>query len=261
MSNGRELLIYLAIIHHGDYHRMMRAIYERDYPDYLTMKKVVDALECKTITYVDIDYPEYLKKIQFAPLVIFYRGDISLIYPENFCNNLGVVGTRHPTEYGIIATRDIVAKVVHKLNIVSGLALGIDGIAQRMAVDSGGKTIGVLGSGFSNMYPLENYKLMEDIVASGGLVISEYPPDTPPAQNHFPFRNRIISVLSKMILVTEAYEKSGTSITVGFALGEGKTVMCVPYPITTENSFCNQLIYEGALIIRGADDVLELMDE
>ena len=258
MIEGRDLLIYLAIVCKGNYDEIIRAMEARlfDPPPY-EVNRVVSKLKCNVLTYLDPEFPRYLKYINSSPIVLFYYGDISLINDQNFKRNLAVVGTRNPTEYGIKMTQKLVYEVSYKANIVSGLAKGIDAVAHRSCIESEGKTIGVLGCGIDTVYPLENKKLYKDIVDHGGLIISEYPFDTEPHFSHFPFRNRLIAAFSRAVLVTEAYGYSGTSITVGFALEEGRDVMCIPYPIETKNdSFCNQLLFEGALFVRDGDDIL-----
>lgn len=257
--NGRDLLIYLAIKYQGDYNNILKAVNLKVFPDEQEVKKELEKLDCEAITMLDPNYPEYIKSVPYAPTVLFYKGDISLISTENFKKNLAVIGTRNPSEYGINLTKEIVDKVCYHLNIVSGLAIGIDGIAQSEAVLCGGKTIAVLGSGFNHIYPTRHIKLANDIIDSGGLLISEYPPDVEPIPDNFPYRNRIIAGLSSGILVTEAYDKSGTSRTVNYGLESGRTIMCPPYPLTIKNSFCNQLLYEGATFVRDGEDVIDTM--
>lgn len=257
MISYRNILIYNAIIYDGDYDSVLNASCRVDDPDPRLVEKVVGELKCKVLTMVDPDYPLYLKKHTRAPLVLFYYGDISLINDEHINSNLGIVGTRSPTDYGLMNTKKIVYEVAKDCVIVSGMADGIDGQAHRAAIEAGAKTVAVLGSGIDNPYPAVNLKLYSDIIESGGLVISEYPNMSPPTGIHFPIRNRLIAMFSKSLLVTEAYgTMSGTSITVTFALGMGKDVMCIPYPAEEINSFCNHLLYEGAKFVRDGRDVL-----
>ena len=260
LYTGRELLIYLSVKYQGDYDLMMKAIQSREDPDYGDVIEVVKSVRSSVLTYFDPQYPSYFKKHRRAPLVLYYYGDISLIDENNFANNLSVIGTREPTEYGINATELILSGLGSRMTIVSGLAKGIDTIAHENALKNGAKTIAVLGSGLGNIYPAENALLARRIVKSGGLVITEYPFDVPPDIPHFPERNRIIAELSRGTLVTEAYARSGTSITVGFAIEFGRDVMCVPYPIDKADSYCNRLINEGACLVRNADDVIDYME-
>ncbi len=142
--------------------------------------------------------------------------------------------------------------------IVSGMAKGIDGVATRAALNAGGKAVGVLGSGIDMCYPMENEDIYENL-KRGGLLISEYPPGIKPSKENFPFRNRIIAALSKLTIVGEANKKSGTLITVGYALEGGKEVACIPFR-ADEDSACNSLIRDGAALITSTEDVLNLLN-
>ncbi len=147
------------------------------------------------------------------------------------------------------------------VTVVSGLAKGIDGFAHMGALAAKGKTIAVIGSGLDIIYPKENIELAREIIRREGLIISEYPLGTRPNQSHFPERNRIISGLSKAVLVVEAKEKSGTSITVDFALEQGKEVFAIPGNINSPNSKgTNQMIKEGAKIVTNINEILHLYD-
>ena len=261
MNSGRILLIYLAIIYEGDYDAVMAAASKRYDPDFYEINRVVSSLKCKTLTFLDPEYPAYLKKQPRCPLVLFYYGDISLIDDEHYKSNLAVVGTRSPTEYGLYHTKRIVTEVAKDCTIISGMARGIDGQAHRATLDAGGKTVAVLGSGIDNPYPSDNIDIYHDIIAKGGLVISEYPNNCMPYNLHFPVRNRLIAMFSSAVLVTDADGfRTGTSITVGFACELGKKVMAIPHPVENLSSFCNQLLYEGCLFVRDGHDILIDMD-
>ncbi len=144
------------------------------------------------------------------------------------------------------------------INIVSGLARGVDTFSHIGCLNANGKTIAVVGNGLDNIYPYENKKVVEDILNKGGLILSEYPINTKPNPKNFPARNRIISALSNGIVVVEAREKSGTLITVDFALEQGKNVYVVPGNITSKNSEgTNNLIKEGAKVATTIEDILE----
>lgn len=257
MNSYRNVLIYLAIVFDGDYDKILSVASRHYDPDYDEVNRVVGALKCKTLTLLDPDYPQYLKKMTRAPLVLFYYGDISLIddFHHKYC--LGVVGTREATEYGILNTKKIVKEVVKDCVIVSGMASGIDTEAHQATLEEGGKTVAVLGSGIDNPWPYDNILLYENIINSGGLVVSEYPNMSLPSMHHFPIRNRLIAMFSNALLVTEAHgQRTGTSITVRFALDYGIEVMAIPYPVEVIDSFCNHLIYEGAKLVRDGHDVL-----
>ena len=261
MHKGREVLIYLAIKYDGDYQKVIDAARKGESPTYAEIKAAMESIKSNVITILDEEYPEYLRKVPFAPPVLFYYGDISLISKQNFEKNVAVIGTRHPTQYGIEATEKIVEKLVDSYNIVSGLAKGIDGLAHLSCLINRGKTIAVLGSGIDNVYPVENTKLYHDIIRNGGLVVSEYPNMSEPSAGHFPIRDRIIAQLSRAVVVTEAYGRTGTSITVGFANEYNRDVMAIPYPYDKDDSFCNQLLYEGAIFVRNGNDVLSHLNK
>ena len=261
MNFGRMMLIYLAIIYDGNYDAVLRAASQRLDYSYQEMERVVSALKCNVLTMLDPEYPEYLRKMARCPMVLFYYGDISLIDDEHLKSNLGVVGTREPTDYGLFHTRRLVNEVAKDCTIISGLAKGIDACAHQAALDFGVKTVAVLGSGIDNPWPYENRVLYKDIIEHGGLVISEYPNMSAPEGYHFPTRNRLISMFSWALLVTEAFGfTSGTSITVGCSLHYGREVMCLPTSVEVEDSFCNHLIFEGANLVRNGHDILIDMD-
>jgi len=164
--------------------------------------KIEDQLEkydVKVISVLDGNYPKSLYKVEDMPLMLYCRGDISLLSLEAFA----VVGTRYPTRYGIRATEEFVEKLSERFCIVSGLARGVDAIAHRAALKAGGKTIGVLGCGVDMVYPAENLDLYREIIKNG-LIISEYDIGTAASSYNFPARNRIVSGLSRGVLVTEA---------------------------------------------------------
>ena len=198
-------------------------------------------IEIVTI-YSDV-YPESLKNIDDRPLVLFCKGDTSLLKNENM---VAVVGTRKPTNYGRDVT-ELFSRELAKSGVivVSGLAYGIDAEAGRSAVDVGGKTIAVLGGGVNKIYPSSNIPLANKIIANGGLILSEYLPDESPKQYYFPERNRIISGLSKGVLIIEAGENSGSLITASIAIEQNKEIFVVPANVTSTASFgSNKLIHE-----------------
>ena len=195
------------------------------------------------ITEYSEDYPEILKNIDDRPLVLFCKGNTSLLKAENI---IAIVGTRKPTNYGRDVT-ELFSKELASVGvvIVSGLAYGIDAEAGRSAVEVGGKTIAILGGGVNKIYPSSNIPLANKIIANGGLLVSEYLPDESPRQYHFPERNRIISGLSKGVLIIEAGENSGSLITAGIALDQNKEIFVVPANITSTASYgSNKLIHE-----------------
>jgi len=209
----------------------------------------------KIYTLKDKNYPGLLKEIYDPPEKLYVEGNLS---PEEKYP-LAVVGTRRPSEYGKRVATELVKNLARLgLTIISGLALGIDGLAHEAALKVGGRTIAVLGSGIDIIYPASHKKLAEDIIKSGGVIVSEYPPGTSPSKLTFPARNRIIAGLSLGTLVIEAPERSGAMITARFALEQGRDVFAVPGSISNLNSAgCNKLIKMGAKPVTRSEDVLE----
>lgn len=200
-------------------------------------------------------YPESLKPYPDMPPILYYKGNPDLFNLPCFA----VVGTRYPTRYGLRATEDFVSKLSERFCIVSGMARGIDSAAHRTALNSGGKTIAILGSGVDVIYPAENVDLSREI-ADRGLLVSEYEPGTFANGRNFPARNRIISGLSRGVLVTEAGLKSGTTLTINSAEKQGKAVFCVPGGIYSDASAgCNRSI--KLCQSRAVTDVNDIYDE
>ncbi|MFH1594345.1 MAG: DNA-processing protein DprA [Candidatus Omnitrophota bacterium] len=200
------------------------------------------------------DYPVNLNSISGAPKELFVNGNI-LACDENA---VAIVGTRTPTHYGIEQCEKLSYDLAMMgITIISGMARGIDSCAHRAALKAGGRTIAILGSGHNHIYPPENRKLYEEIV-SRAAVISEFPSDTRPFKANFPRRNRIISGLSKGVIVVEAAARSGTLITVDFALEQGREVFAVPGNVSSpKSSGTNLLIKEGARLVQDASDITD----
>lgn len=256
--NAREMLIYLALKFNGDY---------KKFRDFIANHKTIEEefgesdprlpnFNSKAITMLDDEYPEQLKNCWCPPIVLFYHGDISLL--KELSRAVAVIGTRKPTEYGVWATKRIVGEIDKDAVIVSGLARGIDAVAHAQCLKDKGKTIAVLGSGINYCYPEENKELYDAIIKGKGLIISEYPDKTVPSSENFPFRNRLINALSLGVLVTEAFARSGTSITVSWALSANKPVFAVPHQIG-RYSFCNELINDGAEMVENGETILEYL--
>jgi DNA processing protein len=209
----------------------------------------------RLVTYNDLEYPAYLKEIPFAPLGIYLKG---LPLPTNFDFNLAVVGTRKLSNYGEAAIKKIIPSLVqNQINIISGLALGADAFAHKETLKYNGYTAAVLGSGLNCIAPLTNLSLANQIVTHGTL-ISELPLDTPPLAQHFPLRNRIISGLSRVVLVIEAPLKSGSLITAKYGLDQNRDILAVPgsiFDINAEGT--NNLIARGAKLVSKVDDILD----
>jgi DNA processing protein len=202
------------------------------------------------------DYPRLLKEIPSAPFVLYKKGSLDL----NSAPLISVVGSRKFTAYGQQAAESLVHALTQAgLIIVSGMALGIDGIAHRAALDSGGRTIAVLGDSLDekNISPRSNFELSREIIENGAL-ISDYPIETPAGEFTFPARNRLIAGISLGTLIIEAGEKSGSLITANLALEFNREVFTVPGSIFSSQSFgTNQLLKEGAKLVTGVKDILE----
>lgn len=207
------------------------------------------------ITIVDEMYPSVLKRIKDPPIVLYAHGNIDLL---RYTPSLSVIGTRKPSIEAKEKLKLIVEPMIRKKwLIVSGMAIGVDGLAHWKSLKNNGKTIAVLGGGFDHIYPKQNIPLYEKIVKSG-LIISEYAPNIRPARYHFPERNRIISGLSFGTLVIEATERSGTLITVDQALDQGREVYAVPgSPLLKQTIGCHRMIQDGAKLVINANDILE----
>lgn len=215
--------------------------------------------QTKILKISDSNYPNLLKQIGKPPEKLFYKGNIDLLHKP--C--ISVVGTRTYSGYGEEMTMEIIRELsILDICIVSGLALGIDSIAHRTALECGLPTIAVLGSGIDNIYPLKNFELAEKIQNSG-LIISEYPGMTEPLRTNFPQRNRIVSGLSLATILTEAPEKSGALITANLALEEGREVFVVPGDIDRENSIGPlRLLQKGhAYPISSGKEIIEILRE
>lgn len=219
----------------------------------------VNIIGARIVTYESEEYPKMLREIQPPPYVLYMKG--RKFDWDNFLP-IGVVGARECTEYGTVATRKLCNELsAAGVTIVSGMARGIDSVASITALKNGGKTIAVIGSGLDVCYPPENDKLMEAIFEHG-LVISEYPPGSRPLGYHFPERNRIISGLSRGILVTEAAKHSGTFTTVRRAIEAGKDIFAIPGGIFhKESEGTNILIKQGAILTTSVRDIFEQYPE
>jgi len=205
----------------------------------------------RMITPDEPDYPPLLTELADAPPLLYYRGHL-----RGDSEVLAIIGSRQATAYGKSAARVLARAAAAKgIVIASGLARGIDTAAHQGALDSGGMTWAFLGCGLDRVYPLENQRLAEDILAKGAL-LSEFTPGTPPNAVNFPARNRLISGCSRGVLVVEAAEKSGALITVDFALEQGREVFAVPGPIFSKVSRgTHHLLRQGAKIVEGIEDI------
>ena len=226
----------------------------------VSLEKVWDKiqnLEVTVLTWEDNNYPTLLRELSQSPPVLYIRGKI---LPQDDWA-VAVVGTRRITHYGRQVTERIATKLAHAgVTLVSGLARGVDGVAHKIALESGGRTLAVLGCGVDIVYPPEHRSLSEKIIQQGA-VISDYPLGTPPESSNFPPRNRIISGLSRATVIVEAGKRSGALITAGFAADQGREVFAVPGSVLAPQSRgTNRLIQDGARMLTDSQEILESLD-
>lgn len=223
---------------------------------YNTMEKE----NIKLTTLNDEEYPRKLKELENMPYGLFYKGTIESL--NNLSKKISIIGSRNCTFYG----KNIVELVCNELKdydiqIVSGLARGIDGEAHKGALKNNLYTCGILGCGLNIIYPKSNKSIYNEILEKDGCIISQFLPDDKPEKFRFPLRNKIISGLSDMVLVIEADERSGTLITTTWALDQGKDVMAVPGNIfSPQCKGTNKLIKEGALVFSSIDDIINTLN-
>jgi DNA processing protein len=227
------------------------------YTGHLTKSKV------EFIGFEDKRYPESLKKIENPPIGLFCKGNLTLLRhpgldPGSSSLRIGVVGTRRITQYGRDVTNMLVSDLVKNGTIiVSGLALGVDGLAHRVTLENHGYAIAVLACGVDCCLPSENYSLYSQILKQNGLIISEYPLSQPPNKGTFLARNRIVAAISDGLLITEAAEGSGSLVTSEYALQYGKKVFAVPGQINSQMSKGSiGLIKKGGILVQDAQDIL-----
>jgi DNA processing protein len=221
------------------------------------IKREIEKAEKNNVRMLALDNPDYpagLKQIHGAPVILYVKGDLG--GSDKYA--IAIVGSRRSTDYGRQVADGMAYKLASSgLTVVSGMAMGIDTASHKGALNAGGRTIAVLGSGLDVPYPASNRGLMK-VIESSGAVISEFPFGTKPNKENFPRRNRIISALSLGVIVIEATLDSGSLITVGYALEQGKDVFAVPGQITSMNSKgTNSLIKKGARLIDSAEEVID----
>lgn len=215
----------------------------------------MDDIQTYKITDEEAAFPEALKRIAACPTELFVKGEL----PDILRPSVAIVGARMCSEYGKAQAYRFGAQLAaHGVQIISGLAKGVDAFAHEGALSvSGGRTFGILGCGIDLVYPVQNRYLYDKVMRRGGL-ISEYKPGTPPLGFHFPMRNRIIAGFADLVLVIEARERSGSLITVDYALEQGKAVYALPGRVDEAMSAgCNRLISQGAGIACSPDDLLK----
>lgn len=238
----REQILYYAVKYDGDWKKIAEALKRGEAWEKIPYKGFY-------LTIVDSTYPDKLRRLQFAPWIIFYEGDLSYM-DERAC---AIVGSRMCSAWGIHMTMHLCLGLKQRYVIVSGLAKGIDAVAHRTSLDQ--RTIGVVGCGLDRIYPYENASLYASM-RQQHLLISEYPNGSKPYAFHFPWRNRLIAALSDALVVVEARARSGTLITVNEALELNIPVYCIPHDFGKEAGMgCNVLISQGANILVDDDDI------
>lgn len=243
--------------HAGLETNLVQAIIEhRDKTDVATSWQEIAKLQLNVTPITDPAYPKLLKEIYDPPAVLFTRGDLNIL--NNLC--LGVVGSRQATNYGLAMTGELVGALAQAgITIISGLAYGIDAAAHQATLDAGGKTAAVMASGLDQIYPTANHTLAQNILNKNGLWISEFPPQTAPLKQNFPFRNRIIAGLSQGTVVIEAAKSSGALLTAKHALESNREVFALPGNVTSPASAgTNELLKQGAHLITTASDILSV---
>ena len=222
-----EILLFFALKYQGDFQSILKALQAKEKVSQEERREAVAKVNSKYTTIISSDYPDALKEISCPPFVLFYHGNLNIV-----CD-----------------------LVKNEYTIVSGMALGIDTLAHRSALKNKGKTVAVLGSGINYCYPKRNQDLYAQL-KSNHLIISEKPGDYVPQAKDFPSRNRLIAGLSESVVVTEAEKRSGTMITVGYALDQGKDIYCIPSRIGDPMG-CNLLIQQGAKLVLTVNDIIE----
>ncbi|MDF2882667.1 MAG: uptake protein [Clostridiaceae bacterium] len=232
--------------------------FKNDYEDIIKRKinnLIEEGVDLSIIS--SLNYPKSLLNIKNPPFGLFYKGNIDKL---NDKYNVSIVGARKCSYYGRNVTELICKELsINKINIISGLARGIDSIAHESTLNNGGYTCGVLGCGIDMVYPKENKKIY-DIMKSRGCIISEFMPGTGPLKDNFPIRNRIISGLSQLVIVIEADERSGSLITASFATDQNRDVMAVPGSIFSNCSRgTNRLLHDGAAVYTEIQDIFDYL--
>ncbi|HFR3108759.1 TPA: DNA-processing protein DprA [Enterococcus faecalis] len=233
-----------------------RELFEQSWLHYTIHSEALYIRQCQHqfMTILDAVYPKLLREIYNPPAILFYRGNLQLLSRRK----IGIVGARYATSYGLRVTEALVPKIVKEgFTIVSGLAKGIDSRSHEMAIQNGGQTIGILGTGLDVYYPYEK-KELQQTMKQNQLVLTEYVNGSGPKKYHFPARNRIIAGLSLGVCVMEARKNSGSLITAQAAMDYGREVFAVPGSIFQSFSTgCHELIQDGAKCVQTIDDICE----
>lgn len=233
---------------------VVASIKSHDYRDHAQREcELVERSGCRVVNFLSPEYPKVLLEIPDPPPYLYVKGELRELEPA-----IAIVGSRRASSYGLMTTARLAGDLAgHGVTVVSGMARGVDTAAHRGALKNGGRSVGVLGCGVDVVYPPENRQLFEEMAASGALV-SEFPLGTIPLAENFPRRNRIISGISRGVLVVEAAERSGSLITAQYALEQGREVFAIPGNINCQGSRgANRLIKQGAKLVECVEDILD----
>ncbi len=250
--NGQSSILTSA---NGLSAKQLSAFYQPDWQKISNIIQMSTACNSAIVCFDDVSYPQLLKQIYDPPLVLFVQGDIRLLNTQQ----LGVVGSRSASASGRDTAFSLCQQLArHKFVITSGLALGIDAAAHRGALSENTGTIAVVATGLDQVYPARHYTLAQQIVLSGGIILSEFVPGTPARAGHFPKRNRLISGMSLGVLVVEAELKSGSLITARCALEQNREVFAIPSSIENQQAKgCHWLIKQGAKLVEQCADIID----
>lgn len=260
MVTARELLIYLSLIYKGKWDDICKAVQEKKRVVPEEVKRMVGTLKYNAVTLLDEGYPQVLMHGNKPPFVLYYKGNLSILKGRH--KFLGVIGSRNPTRYGLEQGERILDEAISRNSefaLVSGMAKGIDSAMERVGLRHETDVVSVLGNGIDSCYP----KSSSDLYMSNSphsLILSEYPPGVKPEAENFPFRNRIIAMLSDTLFLVEADERSGSSITLSYALDYGKDIITIPEPLDSKMKLNNLMIRDGAMVALEGRDLLGAMN-
>lgn len=255
----RNVLIYLSMLYEGDWDKIYGAIKDKiSIPENIDDQFVelkLNKEQCQAITIIDDNYPDYLKQSVKPPFVLYYKGNINLL--NHYYCHVSVSGSRSP-ELETETLTTIISGLSNYMDavVVSGLASGIDTVAHQACIDYGVSTIAILGSGINYCYPRSNWQLYCDILSNNGLILSEYFGTITPQPSNFPTRDRLIAAFSPKLIIGEAHPKSGTLITLEYALQHGSDIYVIPTaPKNCVRVVNNNLIKQGASLITQTEDL------
>lgn len=248
---ARDILIYLNMRFDANWDEIYKHICAKDL-DFTEdeVESALKSIKSKVVTALDDDYPEVLKTCFKMPFVLYYYGDLSLLYDREKIT--AIVGSRNASNYGRTKGYEIAKEIAKEYIIISGMAHGIDSVAHEASIAVNGKTIAVLGSGIDYCYPQDNKRLYE-YIKENGLLISEHANKHAPLPTNFPWRNRIIAHCARFLFVPEAKLRSGSQVTVSFALNTVDNIFVLPHH-AGEDSLCNRLAISGAALIESIED-------